>query len=477
MFQKIILPVPCADGSPMRGISGFNVVNPATEEILAECPLSGAPEVETAVKAASAAFKSFSETSIQQRRKLLLDCSICVRKSSDEIAWLITCENGKPFSKAQWEVNFAAEWFEKIAAATIPFFQNGSEKECYVETRLEPAGVVAGIVPWNFPVKLAVWKIAAALLMGNTIVIKPSPYTPFSTLKLIEVLQNVMPPGIINSVAGASETGKLLCQHPLVRKISFTGSTAVGKHIGKKAMSNMKMITLELGGNDAAIILDDVNVKEVAPRIFWSAFSNLGQTCTSIKRLYVASSIFNQLTDELSLIASKVCLGDGFDPKSDLGPISNQPQLERIINLTNDALKRGGQILCGGSRLNQTGYFYPPTIVTGLPNDAPLIKEEQFGPVLPIISFSDIDEAIDLANDVDYALGGSVWSNDQSAVERVIKFLECGTCWVNWHGPVFSGYPFGGRKSSGFGYEHGLIGLLSFCSFKVINRYKNPSDN
>ena len=464
------VPMPYAGGRSLVSPEQFGVIDPATEEVFAACPTSSPTDIDFAVCSARDAFLSFSKTSIEKRREFLLSCADLVRKKRDELAYLITREQGKPLRKARWEVEFSADWFDKIAKTVFPYNSTIEDEQCLLETRFEPVGVVAALVPWNFPVKLAVWKIAPVILTGNTIVIKPSPYTPLSTLRLVEILQEVLPPSVVNSVSGDSSVGNLLCNHPMVRLISFTGSPKNGQTIATSAIKTMKRFILELGGNDAAIVLSDVDVKKISERLFWSAFSNLGQTCTAIKRLYVSSNLHDQLISELCSIASGIRLADGFDPSADLGPVNNQQQLDRIMYLVQDATINSGQVVCGGARLNRRGYFFPPTIVTNLTEGVALVDEEQFGPVLPVLRYDDIDDAIERANNTKFGIGGSVWTNNPHSAKYVTEALYCGHCWINWHGPVMHSVPFGGKGISGFGYEHGLLGLMSLCSVKVVSQ-------
>src|SRR5690606_23535969 len=338
-----------------------------------------------------------------------------------------------------------------------------------IEVRRRPYGVVGAITPWNFPVLLAVWKIAPALLAGNTVVIKPSPFTPLSTPKLGEILRDALPPGVVNVVSGGGELGAWVSSHPRVGKMSFTGSVATGKKVAAAAAPDLKRYTLELGGNDAAIVLDDVNPDQVAEKLFWGAFANSGQVCSAIKRLYVHERIAAPLTEALARVAKSVKVGDGMQPDTQLGPINNKPQFERVVELLDDAKKAGAKVVVGGGPRPGDGYFVEPTLVTGIAEGTRLVDEEQFGPALPILTYRDLDEAVERANATMYGLSGSVWSAVPERAAEVAGKLECGTAWVNQHLAIAPNGPFGGAKWSGIGVENGPWGLLGFTEIQTVN--------
>lgn len=329
--------------------------------------------------------------------------------------------------------------------------------------------MVAAITPWNYPVSLAVWKIAPALLAGNTMVLKPSPFTPLATLRMGEILRDVLPPGVFNVVSGGDELGAWMTAHPAVRKISFTGSVATGKLVAAAAAPDLKRVTLELGGNDPALVLEDVDVRKVAKRIFWGAFENCGQVCSAIKRVYVPESLYEPMLTQLGELARGVQVGDGLDADSQMGPLNNRPQLERVQELVEDAKRAGGKVVAGGQRLGDRGYFFAPTIVGDVQDGVRLVDEEQFGPVLPVVTYADLDDAVERANATHFGLSGSVWSSDSAKAEEVAGRLECGTAWVNQHLNVLPHAPFGGAKWSGIGVENGPWGLLGFTEIQTIN--------
>jgi acyl-CoA reductase-like NAD-dependent aldehyde dehydrogenase len=341
-----------------------------------------------------------------------------------------------------------------------------------IEVRARPLGVVAAITPWNYPVLLACAKIGPALLAGNTVVLKPSPYTPLSSLMLGEALRDVLPPGVLNVVAGGDDLGAWLSEHPLVRKISFTGSVATGKRVAASAAPDLKRVTLELGGNDAAIVLPDADPARLAKKLFWGAFENSGQICSAIKRIYAHESIYPALLDELSNVAGDVKTGDGTDPSSQLGPINNRPQFERVCALVEDARKQGAKPLVGGERMGDRGYFFNPTVLTEISDGVRVVDEEQFGPVLPVLPYRDVEDAVARANATHFGLGGSVWGNDVARASEVANQLECGTAWVNSHLSLVPYAPFGGHKWSGLGLENGKWGLRGFCELQTLHTTK-----
>ena len=318
------------------------------------------------------------------------------------------------------------------------------------------------------PIVLAVPKITQALYVGDTIVVKPSPYTPLTTLRLGELAQRVLPPGVLNVVAGGNDLGQWITEHPGIDKISFTGSVATGKRVLASAAGTLKRVTLELGGNDAAIVLDDVKPAEVAPRIFQAAFVNSGQVCMAIKRLYVHDSIYDAMCDELVALARKARVGDGFDPDVTMGPVQNKMQYERVLGILEDTRRSGARILTGGNPLPGDGYFIEPTIVADIAEGTRLVDEEPFGPVLPVIRYTDIDDAIRRANDTRFGLGGSIWTNDLARGEALAARLEAGTAWVNQHVGTEAGVPFGGCKESGLGREYAELGLKGYMEAQVV---------
>ena len=315
---------------------------------------------------------------------------------------------------------------------------------------------------------LAMWKVAPALLAGNTMVLKPSPFTPLCTLKIGELFRDILPPGVLNIISGGDELGPWMTSHPGFAKISFTGSTATGKKVMESAAKDLKAITLELGGNDAAIVLPDVDVDDIAQKIFFGAFANTAQICVATKRLYVHESIYDDLRDRLSAIAQSVKVGDGAEQGTVLGPVQNKRQYDRVMSLLEDARSNDLTLLEGADIPDTKGYFIPVTIVDNPPETSRVVQEEAFGPVLPMLKFSDIDEVVDRANDSEYGLAGAVWSKDTDAAMDIARRLETGTVWINQNLNLRPDTPFGGHKLSGFGIENGMDGLLEFMAPQAV---------
>jgi len=446
----------------------FAVINPATGQPFAQCPQASRGQLDTAVKAAKQALAPWQRDAAT-RRKILKHCGEAILKHADELARLLTQEQGKPLAKARSEIEGAADIFSHTATYPIPIDVLQDDDEIRVEVRRKPVGVVAFITPWNYPVYLGA-KIAMPLLVGNTVILKPSPFTPLSTLRMGEIIRDFFPEGVLNIIAGDDEVGAWLTQHPLINKISFTGSVQTGKKIAQIAATDLKRVTLELGGNDPAIVLADADPKKIAEKIFWGAFSNSGQICIAIKRLYVHEKIFEPLVQQLVTLANAVKVGDGLDPATTMGPLNNKQQLDIVEDLVADAKKSGAIILSGGEAVkNNSGYFYPPTLVTAIAEGTRLVDEEQFGPVLPIMSFSTEQEAIERANATPMGLGASVWSSDWQHGQQVADQLQSGTAWVNRIFDTHADAPFGGFKSSGIGREGGPWGLESFTELQTIS--------
>jgi acyl-CoA reductase-like NAD-dependent aldehyde dehydrogenase len=456
------------DGKPVAGPDTFGVVNPATGAVFARVPECTRAQLDDAMAAAARAFPTWSRDEAR-RRQVLRDCATALSGQAERLAPLLTQEQGKPLSRSGFEIHQAGEYFGLTAKLEVPLDVVQDDAKRRVEVRRKPFGVVVAITPWNFPLLLAVWKIAPALLAGNTVVIKPSPFTPITTLVLGEILRQVVPPGVLNVVSGGNELGSWMTSHPTPRKISFTGSVATGKKIAAAAAPDLKRVTLELGGNDPAILLPDVDVGAVAPKIFWSAFENCGQICAAIKRVYVHEDSYRPLVEALAEMARAARVGDGMDAETQIGPLNNAPQLERVTELVEDAKRRGGRIAAGGERIGATGYFFQPTIVADVSDGVRLVDEEQFGPALPIVAYHDVDDAVRRANATHFGLDGSVWSSDVARATEVAGQLECGSAWVNQHMAIMPGVPFGGSKWSGIGVEHGHWGLTGFTEIQVVN--------
>jgi len=456
------------DGKAESAKATFGVINPATEEIFAQPPECTKAQLDAAMESAQTAYKAWRKDEAR-RRQSLIDCAEAIKARMGELAPLLTQEQGKPVDKAMEEVFGASIWFQYTASLQMPVEVIQDNEQSRIEIRRRPLGVVGAITPWNFPLMLGVWKIAPALLAGNTVVIKPSPFTPLTTLKLGEILRSVLPPGVLNVVSGGNDLGSWITSHPAVRKISFTGSVATGKKVAAAAAPDLKRVTLELGGNDAAIMLADVDVKSAAQKIFWGAFANSGQICSAIKRVYVPEAIYGAVVNELAEIARGVKVGNGLEAGTQLGPLNNKPQFERVKELVEDARKHGARIVTGGKAAADKGYFYAPTIVADISDGTRLVDEEQFGPALPIISYRNVEDAIERANGTNYGLSGSVWSANSEKATEIAAQLDCGTAWVNQHLAIAPNLPFGGAKWSGIGVENGPWGLLGFTEIQVMN--------
>jgi acyl-CoA reductase-like NAD-dependent aldehyde dehydrogenase len=331
-----------------------------------------------------------------------------------------------------------------------------------------PLGVVAAITPWNFPMLLLMVKVAPALLAGNTMVLKPAPTTPLTTLRFGEICAEILPPGVVNIITDLNDLGDALTSHPDVAKVAFTGSTATGRKVMASVAGTVKRLTLELGGNDAAILLDDVNLKEVAPKIFAGAMGNSGQVCLAIKRVYAPDALYDELCVELARLAEAAVVGDGLQDGTEFGPVQNKAQYEKVLGFIEDGRARG-KIIAGGKRTVGQGYFIAPTIVRDIPDDARLVREEQFGPVLPVLRYSDLDDAIARVNDSEYGLAATVWSSNLERAYAVASRIDSGTVWINKHRDMSPGIPFAGAKQSGHGTEMGQEGLEEFTQARVIN--------
>ena len=446
----------------------FDVINPAFGTVFAQAPDCSPAQLDLAVEAANRAFQSW-RLNEPARREALSACAEILRASAEELGKILTEEQGKTFQEAKGEFEWAAWWIDEVLSMELPKDLVADNEHRRIELHRKPMGVVGAIMPWNYPVILSISKIAPALLVGNTMVLKPSPYTPLSSLKIGELFSDVLPPGVLNVISGGDELGAWMTNHPGIQKVTFTGSVETGKKVAESTASHLSRVTLELGGNDAAIVLPDVDPKQIAAEIFGSAFSQNGQACIAIKRLYVHENIYDEMVDELKKHAEEAVLGDGLDPDVNMGPINNLAQLERVVELTEDAREHGGKIITGGKRLDRPGYFFPPTIVTHVADGVRLVDEEQFGPVLPVIQFADVDEIIERANATEFGLGGSVWTNDLERGMELAVRLESGSTAVNHHTDFHPLIPFGGAKKSGYGIQNGVLGLDEFCQLQVVS--------
>lgn len=457
-----------------RGVAApttFGVVDPATGEVHAQAPDCTEQQLDEAMAAAAGAYKDWRQDE-QSRRKALHEAADLLMANAEAIAPVLTGEQGKPLKDATFEVIGAGFWLKYFADLELPREVIQDDDKAFVEVVRRPMGVVAAITPWNFPLALAAWKIAPALLAGNTMVLKPSPYTPLSTLKMGELLREVLPPGVLNVVSGGDGLGAWMTSHEVPRKVSFTGSVATGKKVAVSAAPDLKRVTLELGGNDPAILLDDVDPAVVADRLFSGAFQNNGQVCSAIKRVYAPERLYADVVEALAERARSAKVGPGTEEGVKYGPINNRPQYERVGELVSDALSNGARAAAGGKPIDGPGYFFEPTILADVSDGARIVDEEQFGPALPVIAYSDLDDALERANGTHFGLSGSVWSADPDRAADVAAQLECGTAWVNTHLALAPHQPFGGFKWSGVGVENGPWGLYGFTELQVLHRSK-----
>jgi acyl-CoA reductase-like NAD-dependent aldehyde dehydrogenase len=448
------------------------ILNPATGEPVGEAPVHTLEYLEEAVAAAVAAQPAWAAAGHDARSAALLKAADAVERSAEELAQLLSREQGKPLNgpNARFEVGACVAWLRATATTELKPEVVVDDGETYAELHYKPIGVVGAIGPWNWPMMITIWQIAPALRMGNSVVVKPSKMTPLSVLALVKVLNEELPEGVLNIISGDREVGARLAEHPAVGKVMFTGSTAAGQAIIKSSADTVKRLTLELGGNDAGIVLPDADPKAIAEGLFWGAFLNTGQTCAALKRLYVHDDIYDAVCEELTAVAAAMPMGNGLDENNVLGPLQNKAQYDVVANLVEAARDGGARILLGGNPdTDQPGFFYPTTLVADIDNGNPLVAEEQFGPALPIIRYSTIDEAVEKANALDVGLGASVWSPNLAAAREVAARIEAGTVWINRHGAVDPRIPFGGAKQSGYGLEFGVEGLKALGVPQVIN--------
>ncbi|UOE44399.1 aldehyde dehydrogenase family protein [Agromyces larvae] len=448
------------------------VLDPATGERIGSVRVDGTAELDRAVERARAAQPEWAALTDDERVAVLGRVADAIEASSDALAELLSREQGKPLNgpNARFEVGACVSWLRATAATPLPVEVVVDDGENYAELHYRPIGTVGVITPWNWPMMIAIWQIAPSLRMGNTVVAKPSEYTTLSGLALAAVMNEALPEGVLEVVAGDGSLGAELVKNPAFGKIMFTGSTATGKKIMASSADNLARLTLELGGNDAGIVLPDVDPAAIAEGLFWGAFINTGQTCAAMKRLYVHDDVYDAVCEALAEVASKMPMGRGLDEQNVLGPLQNRMQWEVVNRLVEAAKSSGARVLLGGQPDSEaSGHFYPTTLVADIDDANPLVQEEQFGPALPIIRYSDVEEAIRMANAVDVGLGASVWSADRAKAREIAARLEAGTVWINSHGGVHPMIPFGGVKQSGFGLEFGAEGLKSVAVPQIIN--------
>ncbi|MGL4234785.1 MAG: aldehyde dehydrogenase family protein [Beijerinckiaceae bacterium] len=458
------------DGS-LRGSSlQYEILNPANGNIVGVAPQATISDLDDAVAAARRAFPAWSSLAHAERQAYCNKLRDKLEGHADELARLLTLEQGKPLNGmgSRFELGGAQAWTGYTASLNLPIETLQDNEQGRIELHRKPIGVVGSVTPWNWPLMIAIWHVIPAILAGNTVVNKPSPFTPLSTLRMMALMNEVLPAGVINSVSGGDDIGKAMSSHAGIDKIVFTGSIAAGRSVMSSAAETMKRLTLELGGNDAGIVLPDADPAAIAEGLFWSAFINSGQTCAALKRLYVHDSIYEDVCEAVAAVARAVPVGDGLDEASALGPIQNQRQFDKVDRLVRAAQDGGGLVLVGGERMKREGLFFQSTIVANVEDGNPLVDEEQFGPVVPIIRYSKVDDAVARANRSQNGLGGSVWSPDLDAAKKVGMRLECGSVWLNRHGAIQPNAPFGGVKQSGIGVEFADEGLRQNTNIQVI---------
>ncbi len=454
----------------------FDVINPAKGEPFAKCPRATVAQLDEAVAAARRALPEWSALADEKRAEILNRMAGIIGENQAELARLITLEQGKTQSGvgSNFEVGGCVAWTQVTASLKLETELVDDNPEDTIELTRRPIGVVGSITPWNWPLLIATWHIMPALRVGCTVVIKPASFTPLSTLRMVELVNEVLPPGVLNVVAGSSDIGNAMSAHKGIDKMVFTGSIPVGQTIMGRAACNLKRLTLELGGNDAGIILPGTDISPLLEPLFWGCFINAGQTCAALKRLYVHEDDYEEVCRKFTEYVGTIPVGDGMDEKNLIGPLGNAPQLEIVKKYVEEAKSKGARVLCGGEPMPGPGYFYPLTLVADVTDDMDLVKEEQFGTALPIIKYSTIDEAVERANSLDVGLGGSAWSNDPEKAKAVARRLEAGTVWVNSHGKLHPMAPFGGVKLSGIGSEFGLEGLKAYTVNQVVSVAKTP---
>lgn len=455
-------------GNLVDGDMTMDVINPATGEPFCTVPRASAAQADAAIAAAKAAVPGWSAVPWAGRQAKLIELADAIAARKDEIARVLTMEQGKPLAEALGELAWTDGYLRHYATLELPDRVIQDDESGYIAVKHRPLGVVVGIIAWNFPLLVACWKIGPAVLAGNAIVLKPAPTTPVCALILGEICRDVFPAGVVNIITDANDLGPHLTAHPDVAKVGFTGSTATGKRIAASGADTLKRVTLELGGNDPAIVLEDVDVRETAQAIFGNAFLNNGQVCLAVKRAYVHSDIYDAMCGELARLAQAAVVDDGLQQGTQIGPIQNAMQFEKVKGFL-DAAREEGTIVAGGEVMERAGYFIRPTIVRDVTDGDRIVDEEQFGPILPLIRFDDVEDVIARANASDYGLGGSVWSKDVARAADIASRIESGQVWVNQHIAIGPHIPMAGFKSSGLGVEQSVEGLAEYTQTQVVN--------
>ncbi|KAM6536023.1 hypothetical protein FALCPG4_005544 [Fusarium falciforme] len=448
-------------------------VNPSTSEALWDVPCATRGDVDKAVEHARTAFKTWSRLPFDSRAQMLLAYADAIEAQREPLEKLLVMEQGKPLGLANTEFTMALKWLRTFATMEVKDEVIDDNQDRTITQTFPPLGVCCGIVPWNWPVLLGIGKIGPALITGNTIIIKPSPFTPYCDLKLGEIGMSVFPPGVLQVLSGDDSLGPMLTEHPGIDKITFTGSSETGKRVMQSCSKTLKSVTLELGGNDPAIICEDVDIDAIVPKITTLAFLNSGQICMLIKRLYVHESIYDKFRDAMVAFAKTIKVGDGFEQDVLVGPIQNAMQYEKLKDLyASINTCKWKQALEGRVLADSRGYFVSPSIIDNPPDDSRIVAEEPFGPIVPILKWSNEQEVLDRANDSQCGLGASVWSKDLDRAERMARCLSAGSVWINSHFDVAPNVPFGGHKWSGVGSEWGMTGLKAYCNSRSLWKWK-----
>lgn len=456
------------NGALVDGIDVIDVINPATEAPVAACPVADEAMLNQAVAAAKAAFPGWAGKPISERARLVDRIAEALLERADEFARLLTEEQGKPTPQAMFEIRGTAFTLKAFTQMTLePKVLRDDARGRVVEHRV-PLGVVASITPWNFPLILLANKLGPALIAGNTMVAKPAPTTPLTTLLFGALANDILPPGVLNIICDRNDLGGILTGHPDIAKVAFTGSTATGKKVMASAASGVKRVTLELGGNDAAIVLDDVDPVQIAGKVFDGAMVNAGQVCVAIKRAYVPDALYDPFCDELARLAREAIVDDGFRQGTQIGPVQNRAQYEKLKDLLAET-REVGNVIAGGDALDRPGFFIAPTIVRDVAEDSRIVREEQFGPVLPVLAYRDIKEVIARANESEFGLAATVWGKDIERATSVATQIDSGTVWVNQHLAIDPTIPFRGAKQSGLGGELGVEGFREYTQARIVN--------
>lgn len=451
---------------------GREILDAATREVIGRAPVQTEDELDAAVARAKAAQPGWDALGHERRSQLLVAAADAIDANAEALARILSREQGKPLNgpNARFEVGACSAWLRTNAATVLEPQVLVDDENLHAELVYKAAGVVGAISPWNWPMMISVWQIGPSLRMGNTVVIKPSSNTPLSVLALVEVMNEVLPADVLIPIAGPGAIGGRLAAHPDIAKVMFTGSTDVGRQIIESSAGNLARLTLELGGNDAGIVLPGTDAKQIAQDLFWGAFINTGQTCAAMKRLYVHDSVYDDVVSALAEIAEQTPMGPGLDEANVLGPVQNKSQFDIVAQLVEDAKAHGGRVVTGGEAAPELGeLFYRATIVADVTDGIALVDEEQFGPVLPVIRYTDIDDAFARANAADVGLGASVWSSDPAEAASYATRMQSGTVWVNSHGGLHPMVPFGGVKGSGYGLEFGVEGLKAVAVPQVVS--------